>query len=118
MMTLEQFKEKLNTEYDMLVQRGLDWSIEHDENEHVYFLNHAYEYAHYNEILAYFEDMEEDDWDENWRELVNKCIHTDRVLRGVYEFWLDFSHPERFNFFCYEDLISIIKDWFKIYGGK
>ena len=115
-MTLKQLNKEIQKEYDLLVQEGLDWSIEHDENEHVYFINNAYKFAHYNEIQSYFENMDEEEYKEDWEELVNECKHTDMILQGVYDYWLDFSHPERFNFFCYEDLIQILKDWFKFYG--
>ena len=115
-MTLDELIECLQKEYDILIQRGLDWSVEHDENEHVYFLNHAYEYAHYNEILDFFENMDDHEFDEYWKEIVDGCKHTDTILRGIYEMWLDYSHPERYNFFCYEDLTGIIKDWFEVYG--
>lgn len=117
-MTLKELKKHLEKEYDSLVQEGMDWSVEHDENESVYFITHAYEFAHYNEIKNFFEEMEEEDFENDWKETVSECKRTDRIIQGIYRYWLDFAHPERFNFFCYEDLIDIIKDWFRIYGNK
>ena len=114
-MTLEELQAKIALEYEELIKVGLEWSVEHDENEHVYFVDKAYEFAHYNEIKYFFDNMDEEDYLENWQELVEGKEGED-ILQGIYNYWLDFSHPERYNFFCYEDLIPIIKDWFENYG--
>jgi len=110
-MTLEELNKQIEQEYEKLIKKGLDWSVEHDENEHVYFVNNAYEYAHYNEIQAYFDNMDDEEYNEDWKELIDECKCTDKILEGVYNDWLDYSHPERYNFFCYEDLKGIIKYW-------
>ena len=110
-MTLEQLNKRLEKEMDEIIQEGLDWSVEHDENEHVYFVNHAYEIAHYNEIQAYFEDMEETDFNNDWKELFDGLDPDIEIMKSIYRSWLDYSHPEYYNFFTYEGLIDIIKNW-------
>ena len=98
-MTLKQFNEKLANEYNELVAKG--------NEDYRFFLNNAYEYAHYNEIVDFFEYLDEEEYNENWRDLIGEC--TENVLTGVWNSWLNYNHPERFNFFCYEDLIDIIR---------
>lgn len=111
-MTLQELQNKLQKEYDELIQVGLDWSIEHDENEHVYFVDKAYEFAHYNEIKYFFDNMEEKEYKEDWEELIENRKGED-ILQGIYNNWLDYAHPERYNFFAPEDLVGIIKDYLK-----
>lgn len=102
-MTLENFNKKLMKEYEELVAKG--------KQDYHFFLDNAYEYAHYNEIISVFEYMEEEDWEENWKDLIGEC--EENVLTGIWEDWLNYNHPERYNFFCWEDLFDIIKYYFK-----
>ena len=111
-MTLQELQAKLDLEFNELVEEGMKWSIEQDENESVYFINHAYEFAHYNEIKAFFDDMEEEDYANEWQDLIETKEGED-ILKGVYKDWLDYRHPEGYNFFCYEDLISIIRNYLR-----
>lgn len=112
-MTLKELNERLEQEYDALIEIGMEWSKEHDENESVYFIAHAYEFAHYNEIYYYFQDLEEEDYNNDWKELFDGIPDNLGIIRGVYLSWLNYNHPEYYNFFTYEDLISIIKYWLK-----
>lgn len=111
-MTLQKLQEKLNLEFNKLVEEGMKWSVEHDENESVYFINNAYAFAHYNEVQAFFDNMEEEDYNNDWKRLIESNKNKD-ILRGVYEDWLDYNHPERYNFFCLEDLTSIIINYLR-----
>ena len=111
-MTLQKLQAKLDLEFNELVDEGLKWSIEHDENESVYFIDHAYAFAHYNEVKAFFDNMEEEDYVNDWQGLIEMKENED-ILKGVYGDWLDYCHPERYNFFCYEDLTSIIRNYLR-----
>lgn len=110
-MTLKKLNKRLNKEYDELVAQGMQYAQEHDEPEFEYFLKHAYEFAHYNEIIDFFENMEEEDYDDNYNELFDNISPTIRILYGIYQDWLDYAHPEIYNFFAYEDLSGIIQSW-------
>lgn len=95
--------------------------IEHDYNE-IYsemlekskgeLINSAYELAHYNEIVNICDclsDNEEDGWSPfNKEEYQEMADRKDNILKVVWESWLNYSHPERYNFFEYESLIDII----------
>lgn len=102
MLTLEQFQERLHQEYDGLVALG--------NKNYEFFLNKAYEYAHYNEIMDYFENMDEEDWKNDWQKLVGK--RKENVLSGIWNCWLCYNHPEYYNFFTYEGLCDIMKYYF------
>lgn len=103
MLTLKEFQERLHQEYDELVALG--------KKDYEFFLDRAYEYAHYNEIVAYFDDMEEDDWKDRWQELVGE--NPQNTIKGIWEDWLDYNHPEYYNFFCYEGLCDIMRYYFE-----
>ena len=111
-MTLEELNAKLDLEYEDLVVQGLKWSIEHDENEHVYFLEHAYEFAHYQEVKYFFENMTEEEYNENWKDLIeaNEGIN---LLQGIFQDWLNYE-TEWLNFFNPQDLETIIRSYLKI----
>ena len=102
-MTLEQFKDKLHKEYHELVVEG--------DEKWTFFLNNAYQFAHYNEIVDYFDNMEEEDWEENWKEIVGE--REEDVLLGIWNSWLNYNHPEYYNFFTYEGLCDIMKYYFE-----
>ena len=106
-MTLEELITKLEENHHELVEEGNE-SCE-------YFVNHAYEYAHYNEVLDFFEQMDEEDYKERWEEQVSACEfeEDDNILFMIYNQWLDYNHPEYHNFFCYEGLIEILEYFFK-----
>ena len=73
---------------------------------------HAYELAHYNEIADMFENLEEDnDW---FDDIVigNIINYQGNVFVKIYQSWLDYRHPEYYNFFAIEDLIDIVKSEF------
>ena len=104
-MTLKELNKKLEKDYEELVERG--------NKDYKFFLDNAYAYAHYNEILYYFADMEEEDYKERWEELISKCDLSGNILESIYDQWLDYNHPEYYNFFCYEGLVEIIEYFFK-----
>ena len=74
---------------------------------------HAYELAHYNEIADLFDNLDEDnDW---FSDIVIEGLinYQGNILVRIYRSWLNYTHPERYNFFCFEDLIDIVRYEFK-----
>ena len=98
---LEQVRERIAKDYKPLVEEYL-------KKEKIEIINDAYRLAHYNEIVDFFDnvDYEYPPFDE---EIFDRILNYEgNVILKVWESWLDYSHPERFNFFCYEDLTDII----------
>ena len=105
-MTLEQLNKKLQHDYDKLVAEG-------NEN-YQYFLTHAYKYAHYNEVVDFFDQMDEEDYKDNWENKVSRCgfNENDNILDMIYNQWLNYNHPEYYNFFWYDSLYEILEYFF------
>ena len=72
-------------------------------------INNAYEIAHYNEIFDFFSNLDSDeDWiDEDDLELI--VNYQGNVVRRIWNIWLDYNHPENYNFFAFESFLDIIK---------
>ena len=98
----EKVLDKLEEDYSSIVRDLLT-------KDKIDIINNAYAIAHYNEIVDVFDGLDEYSclWDE---ELFDKILNTkENILIKVWDSWLNYSHPERYNFFCYEDLIDIIE---------
>ena len=98
---LEKVLERIAKDYKPLIQEYLT-------KQPIDIINDAYRLAHYNEIADFFDsiDNEYPPFDEEIFDNILK--YKGNVILKVWESWLDYSHPERFNFFCYEDLADII----------
>lgn len=101
-MELNQLLSKLDAEYEKLVSLN--------NGDPKFFLNRAYEYAHYNEILDYFQNQEIDDFNEDWRDIIPD--NAENIISGIWNSWLNYNHPEYYNFFTYEGLCDIMRDYF------
>ena len=74
-------------------------------------IDNAYEFAHYNEIKSFFTDYDADEFFENDMDLLDKALTTNKnIIQHIWNCWLNYNHPERYNFFFYENLWDIIKD--------
>ena len=104
-MTLKQLNEKLQKDFEELEKEG--------NGDYHYFINHAYRFAHYNEIQDFFADMEEENYEEHWKDLVSECDLSGNTLDRIYTQWLNYNHPEYYNFFTYEGLVEILEYFFK-----
>ena len=98
-MKQEKFTEMLRTEFDNYVN---DLSSKEDAVRHSYWI------ACYCEILDFFENMDEEDWEETWEEIIGENP-SPTTLEDAINCFQDFSHPEYYNLFCYEGLCDIIK---------
>ena len=105
-MTLKQLQEKIQKDYEELVKEGepYGWS---------YFLRHAYRYAHYNEVLDFFDNLEEEDFNEDWKDLIGEIKEEVNIIEGIYNSWLNYNHPEYYNFFEYGSFVDIVRYYFK-----
>lgn len=78
----------------------------------------AYELAHYNEITDFIDsvcDHNDDDEDDYLldKEVIEEIVNYEgNFIKRVWKDWLDYNHPERYNFFCWEDLAEIISHTF------
>ena len=98
--------DKLRDDYTEIVKELLT-------KDKIKIIDNAYAIAHYNEIVDMFDGIDEDSglWDE---ELFNAILNTKgNVILKVWNGWLNYNHPEYYNFFNYEDLIDIINDTIK-----
>ena len=106
-MTLKQFRKKVSKDYNELVKLGgQDWK---------YFLDNAYRFAHYNEIDDFANvHMDNDVWNEDgWDKITGEVKNDVNIVEGIYDSWLDYNHPEYYNFFSYDDFYDIVKYYFK-----
>lgn len=75
-------------------------------------INNAYEIAHINEVYDLMETIE--NWEESdspfeIEDIEIILMNEDNLLTMVFNSWLNYNHPERYNFFTYEDLIDIVR---------
>ena len=104
-MTLKQFNKKLEKDFESLENEG--------HKDYHYFITHAYRFAHYNEIQDFFYQMDEEEYDEVWKDKVSKSDLSGNTLERIYNQWLNYNHPEYYNFFCYEGLTDILEYFFQ-----
>ena len=76
-------------------------------------MNKAYEIAHYNEICDFFDGIDEC-LPFDIKIFQNMLVYEGGILDKIWYGWLNYNHPERYNFFCYEDLCDIICWEFRI----
>jgi len=99
---LKQVYEKLDKDYQSVIKEYLN-------KDKVAIINDAYRIAHYNEIADYFDcvDAEYPPFDDDvFDSILNR---KDNIFEIVFQSWMSYSHPERYNFFSYEDLGGIIE---------
>lgn len=97
---LEKVRERIAKDYKPLVEECL-------KQDKLDIIHDAYRLAHYNEIADFFDniDYEYPPFDE---EIFDNILNYEgNVIEKVWDSWLSYSHPERYNFFCYEDLVDI-----------
>lgn len=81
---------------------------EFNELEKKQIMDRAYELAHYNEITDLIcESVDVNDPPFSVGACKKALKHKGNLLKMVYNSWLNYNHPERYNFFAYEDLIDI-----------
>jgi len=109
-MDLRELNIRLDDEYQAIIKEGIKYANKHNQEPYLYFINHAYEMAHCNEIIDLFYYMEEADFESMFQKDLEKLSPSTNILHRILISWFNQDHPEQFNFFCYEDLIDIIKD--------
>lgn len=109
-MTREEFQQRINDDYHKAVDRVIK------NKPPIEIVRNAYQLACYNEINdlicdsdLFFDSMMDDDWLEEF-EMPEKV----NMVEAVYDDWLDYSNPERYNFFNWEDLIDICRSAWNI----
>ena len=76
-------------------------------------INNAYKIAHYNEIYEFIDTLFDDSDIDTAKKLekhITLLLKTNlNIIEIVWDSWLSYSHPERYNFFDWDDLFDIIK---------
>lgn len=74
-------------------------------------VNNAYKIAHYNEICDFISELFDNiDFIERLEKHITLLLKTNlNIIEIVWDSWLDYSHPERYDFFDWDDLVDIIK---------
>ena len=98
---LEKVQKRIEKDYQKIVEVMLEL----DKTD---IINDAYRLAHYNEVADFFDciDYEYPPFEEDVFDHILK--YDGNAIQRVWESWLEYCHPERYNFFTYEDLVGII----------
>lgn len=105
-VTYTKFIDKISKDYWAII----DLELEKDKRD---IIANAYELSHYAELYDLLSCIYPKDFKDNielWTKIYN-C--EENVYKKIYDDWLDYEHPERYNFFCYEDLIEIVQYTFR-----
>ena len=103
---IEKLQHKLEEDYMVLIAPYIMLKP-------VEIINDAYRLAHYNEIVDFFDNVDEEYPPFDEMIFDNMLNYDGNIIEKIWKDWLDYSHPERYNFFCYEDLCDIIVWSFK-----
>lgn len=106
MNKIEELKRRFREDYDSLIQEALK-----EEKEEI--VKSAYYLAHLNEIDAYIEEIDEEDPPFKNDTIDRMLDFVGNVLLRVWYDWLDYNHPENFNFFDWAQLGEIISYAFR-----
>jgi hypothetical protein len=69
----------------------------------------SYKTSHYGEVADFFTCLDSDDWcpfDEDF--IARMLEYKGSIIKKIYDTWMDFCNPEKFNFFTPEGLSDII----------
>lgn len=99
---LEQIQARMEKDYKELIEEYL-------KKNKTDIINDAYRLAHFNEIVDFFDCIDEE-YPPLEEEEIDKILdYQGNAIYNVFDSWLNYGHPERYNFFCYEDLVDIIR---------
>ena len=103
---LERLQEKIEKNYKEFCEKML-------KKDKIDIINYAYMIACYNEVADCVDcfDYEYPPFDEFIFD--NMLAFEGNIIDKIWRNWMDYGHPERYNFFNYEDLVDIIVDTFK-----
>ena len=102
-MTLEELQKKLKEEANEELQKTLG-------NKDAYLLAYAKKFAFYNEVINFFDEMDENDFNEDWATDF-ESIKNERILRRAFEFWWFVLGGEDYNPFANIGLTEILGNW-------
>jgi len=106
MSKIKELQAKIRSDYEELIAPFLKLKPKE-------IINHAYELAHYNEIADLFENLDVDsDWFDD-TVIDNLINYQGNILIRIYRSWMNYAHPENYNFFTFEGLIDIIRYEFR-----
>lgn len=106
--TLTQVLTKIENDYN-------DIQKEYQAKTKRQIIQDAYRLAHYNEVADFFDYIEVDDYEDETdlpfsiTAFENIAKFTGNAIKQIVDSFMDYSHPERYNFFEYECLLDIIE---------
>lgn len=101
MKLIEKLIKRLEKDYEEVVK-------EFNKLKKTDIMERAYELAHYNEIVDTICDCTDIEYPPFDNATCKKALaHKNNLLKVVYRSWLDYNHPESYNFFSYECLVDI-----------
>lgn len=102
---MNKLSNRINKEYEELMATFKMGGVEE-------CINNAYQIAHLNEVydlISTIEDWEEEESPFDTEDIEIILMNEDNLLTMVFNSWLNYNHPERYNFFQFEDLLDIVK---------
>ena len=101
---LNKLKDKVCSEWNDYYNGLLEFSKED-------IICKSYKTAHYDEVADFFACLDADDWCPFDEEFITLMLEYEgSILRKIYNAWMDFCNPEKFNFFTPDGLSDVI--WF------
>jgi hypothetical protein len=107
---LKQLSERINSEWKDYYNNLIVLSKEE-------IIEKSYEISHYGEVVDFLINLDLDEWypfDEDFITLMLQ--HKGSIIKKIYDTWMDFCNPEKFNFFTPEGLSDII--WFTFHKNE
>ena len=97
---LEKIQKRIDKDWSTFVQ---PFNLDKDDA-----IRDAYRIAHANEIEDFFYNIDEEYPPFDEFVFDNMLKYKGNIIEKIWEDWLRYIHPERYNFFNYEDLCDII----------
>lgn len=114
MNKFKKLQERIAKDYEKFCEALENERFNSGENATSFFMNRAYEIAHKNEITDVICDCCDPEYPPFEDDVCDNALKCeDNLLEVIYNSWMGYNHPERYNFFCYEDLIDVCKYTFE-----
>lgn len=101
MKYIEKLIKKLEKDYEQITS-------EFRKLKKTKIINRAYELAHYNEVIdTICDNIDIEDPPFDTATCKKALSYKGNLIKHIYNNWLDYNHPEHYNFFEYDSLIDI-----------
>jgi hypothetical protein len=77
----------------------------------------SYEISHYGEVVDFLVYLDPDEWCPFDQDFIARMLeYKGSIIKKIYDTWIDFCNPEKFNFFTPDGLTDII--WFTFHKNE